>query len=707
MTIAGGASDLPRLREELRLLPAAANHDGSPAWMVQDPVNNRFFRIGWLDFEVLLRWSHGTAAAIAKAVSMETTLRIDEADVDALLTFLEINSLLKVETPQAVDRLRQRAQRLKKNPYEWLLHNYLFFRVPLVRPQEWLARMLPFLNWLFAPATALVVALLTLSGIFLAARQWETFIGTVVDHLTWSGLLGYAVAIVFAKTLHEMGHALTATRYGVRVAHMGVAMLVMFPMLYTDTGESWKLTNPKQRLAIASAGIITELAIAGLATLAWSLAPEGTLRSALFFLATTSWILTVLLNASPFMRFDGYFILTDLLDFPNLHERSGTLARTWLRRCLLGFEEPWPERTPGQGNVLLIAFALLTWFYRVVVFFGIALLVYYFFFKVLGIFLMAVELVWFIGRPVWAEITVWFKRSVEIKRTRKRVALILFIALLALGFLPLWSGVHGVGWVHPERESVIYSPLAGRLTAMPMNDLVKQGQVLFALESPDLRFSEQRVRGLADARAKELLGLSGVPEGEERRAVIQTQYDKFVAEGDFFKGEQSRMDLSSPFSGALVDMDPQLALGVWIQPRQPLAIVVDPSKWLMEAYVGEVDIGRVRIGDHARIYFGSRSLVAINGRVQEVDTVRTTALPNSILDANTGGSIATLRAIGDERKHDRIPRDTIYRVRIALDERPHGLQMMLTSVVISGESYAWLPTILSRIAAVLIRESGF
>ncbi|MFM2051020.1 MAG: hypothetical protein RL682_1511, partial [Pseudomonadota bacterium] len=116
MTIAGGASDLPRLREELRLLPAAANHDGSPAWMVQDPVNNRFFRIGWLDFEVLLRWSHGTAAAIAKAVSMETTLRIDETDVDALLTFLEINSLLKVETPQAVDRLRQRAQRLKKNP---------------------------------------------------------------------------------------------------------------------------------------------------------------------------------------------------------------------------------------------------------------------------------------------------------------------------------------------------------------------------------------------------------------------------------------------------------------------------------------------------------------------------------------------------------------------------------------------------------------
>lgn len=707
MTIAKGISALPHLRDELRLLPAAANHDGSPAWMVQDPVNNRFFRIGWLDFEVLLRWNHGTAAAIAEAVSTETTLRIDEADVGALLAFLETNSLLKADTPQAVDRLRQRAKLLTKNPYEWLLHNYLFFRVPLVRPQQWLARMLPFLNWLFTPATALVVVFLTLMGVFLAVRQWETFVNTVVDHLTLSGLLGYAVALVFAKTVHELGHALTATRYGVRVAHMGVAMLVLFPMLYTDTGESWKLTNPRQRLAIASAGIIAELALAGLATLAWSLAPEGPFKSALFFLATTSWVLTILLNASPFMRFDGYFILTDMLDFPNLHERSGALARTWIRQKILGFDEPWSERTPGHGNTLLIAFALGTWLYRLSVFFGIALLVYYFFFKALGIFLMAVELVWFIARPIWAEVAVWLKRSAEIKRSRKHVALFLLISLLVLGFLPLWSGVHGVGWVHPERESVIYSPLAGRLTAMPMNNKVKQGQILFTLDSPDLRFSEQRARGLADARAKELLGLSGVPDGEERRAGVQNQQEKFLAEGDFFKGEQSRMELLSPFSGILSDVDPQLTVGVWVQPRQPLGIVVDPARWLMEAYVEEADIGRVRVGDHAHIYFRSSSLLAISGRVQEVDTVRTTALPNSILDANAGGPIATLRVSGDDRKSERIPRDTIYRVRITLDERPQGLQMMLSRVVISGEPYAWLPAVFSRVAALAIRESGF
>ncbi len=702
------AQPLPALREELRLLPAAANHDGSPAWMVQDPVNNRFFRIGWLDFEVLLRWAQGTPQAIADAVSAETTLSIDEADVQALLAFLERHNLLRVDSPQAVDRLRIRAAQLRKTPYEWLLHNYLFFRVPLVRPQVWLASLLPFVNWLFTRTTALAVLALSLTGIFLAARQWETFASTVVDHLTWSGVLGYAVALVFAKTLHEVGHAITATRYGVRVAHMGVAMLVLFPMLYTDTSESWKLTRPRQRLAIASAGIITELALAGLATLAWSLAPEGAVKNALFFLATTSWVLTLLINASPFMRFDGYFILTDLLDFPNLHERGGALARTWLRRTLLGFDEPWSERTPGHGNALLIAFALATWLYRLGVFLGIAVLVYYFAFKVLGIFLMGVELVWFIWRPVWNELKVWRARKAEIKLNRKRAAWLLLAVFLLVTMLPWHTGVSGVGWLHPERQQVIYSPLAGRLTAFPKEGSVRQGEVLFTLESPDLRLSGQRASGLADARAKELLGLSGLPGGEERRSQLQGQQDKFLAEASLFEGEQSRMQLTATFPGILSDLDPQLTAGVWVQPRQPLAIVFDPAHWTVETFVAEEDVARVHIGDAARVYVGMRSLESLRGHVVGLDAARTTALPHSMLDATAGGPIATLRPAGEEhRAVERAPRDALYRVHIALDEAPRAHQMMLAKVVISGDGRAWLPTVLGRMAAVAIRESGF
>lgn len=700
---------LAPLREELRLLPAAANHDGSPAWMVHDPVNNRFFRIGWLDFEILLRWGTGSPEDIAQSVSDETTLTIEPQDVAALRHFLEQHSLLQANTPQAVDRLRAMASHMKKNPYEWLLHNYLFFRMPLIRPQQWLARVLPFLTWLFTPATAMAVVFLSITGLFLAARQWETFVSTVVEHLTWQGFVGYAVALVFAKTLHELGHAITATRFGVRVAHMGVAMLVLFPMLYTDTSESWKLTNPRQRLAIASAGIITELALAGLATLAWSLAPEGAVKNALFFLATTSWVLTVLLNVSPFMRFDGYFILTDILDFPNLHERGGALARTWLRRTLLGFEEPWSEQTPGRGNTFLIAFALGTWIYRLTLFLGIALLVYYFCFKVLGIFLMGVELVWFIARPVWSELHVWHTRRGEIKVGRKRIGWALLAAFLLVGLVPWQTSIHGIGWAHPQRQQIIYSPLAGKIISLPTlaaNDAVQQGQVLFALESPDLTLNAQKATDQAGARARELLGLSGLPEGEDRRAQLQMQQNKFLAEASVFQGEQSRLQVAAPFAGVLRDLDPQLAPGVWVQPRQPLGVVIDPSHWTIETFVAEADVSRVRVGDTVRAFMGLRSLQVLQGHVQEVDTVRTAVLPHAILDAKSGGPIVTLVPNAEDRR-ERVPKDAIYRVRITLDELPPHQQMMLSHVTISGESRAWLPTVFSRVAAVAVRESGF
>ncbi|MEE8150308.1 MAG: site-2 protease family protein, partial [Nitrosomonadaceae bacterium] len=421
---------LPPLREELKLLPAAANHDGSLAWMVQDPINNSFFRIGWLDFEMLLRWAYGSPEKIVNSVNNETTLDIDVTDVNDLKLFLEQNSLLQASSQEAVDQLRERAKELNKGFLNWILHHYLFFRIPLFRPQVWLASLMPWLGWIFTRTTAIVVTFLTLVGIFLVARQWEVFSSTFVDQLTWSGLLGYTVALVFAKILHEMGHALTATRYGVRVAHMGVALLVMFPMMYTDTSESWKLSSSRQRLAIASAGIIVELALAGLATLAWSLSPDGSVKSALFFLATTSWLLTLLVNVSPFLRFDGYFILMDAIDFPNLHQRSGAFARIWLRRVLLGFNDAWPEDIQSNNRTLLIVFAFMTWLYRLIVFLGIAVLVYYFFFKILGIILMVVELIWFIWRPVWSELSMWRERKSEIKTSRVWMAYVLLGIIL-------------------------------------------------------------------------------------------------------------------------------------------------------------------------------------------------------------------------------------------------------------------------------------
>lgn len=697
------SSSLPPLREELRLLAAAPNPDGSPAWMVQDPVNNHFYRIGWLDFELLLRWASGSPQQLVAAVNAETTLSVHLEDVGALWQFLEQHSLLRTSTPEAVRRLVQRAETLKPGLFKWLVYHYLFFRLPLIRPQFWLKKFFPLFAWLFSRTVLFIILALGLTGVFLAVRQWDVFVNTFVDKLTWSGLLGYAVALIFAKALHEMAHALTATRYGVRVAHMGIAMVVLYPMLYTDTSESWKLSRPRQRLAIASAGILAELGLAGLATLGWSLAPEGSVKNACFFLATTSWVLTLAINASPFMRFDGYFILSDLLDIPNLHERSGALATTWLRRFLLGFKDPWPERLPGHGNSFLILFAMLTWLYRLTVFLGIALLVYHFFFKLLGVILFVLELVVFIARPIWSELTVWYNRRGEIDSRRKRLGWLLFGVLFLVMLLPWQSSVRGVGWVHAARQHVVYSPLAGRLLTMPVSDQVQEGQTLFALESPDLSISAEKAANLAAARAKELTGLVGLPEGEARRASLKFQQERFLAEARLFQQEQLRLKLKAPFPGELRDVDEHLAPGVWVHSRQPLAVLVDLTHWVVEAYIPESDISRIQPGNTARIQLQSSSPYFLDGRVTEVDTTRLTVLPSRILDAHSGGPIASLPGSGKERQ----PRDALYRVRISLEERPVMAQMGLITVVIHGESRAWMSAMLERISAILIRESGF
>jgi putative peptide zinc metalloprotease protein len=694
---------LAHLRQELRLLPADANRDGSPAWMIHDPVANRFFRVGWMDFEILLRWERRTHAAVAQAVCEETTLHAEVEDVESLEAFLRQHGLLQPSKPADVDAMRERAATQMPSAGEWLLHHYLFFRLPLVRPQDKLARLLHHMRWLFTPALLAVVCLTSAVGVTMVLHQWDAFSSSFVDKLTWEGLVGFGIATIFAKALHEMGHALTATRYGVRVAHMGVALVVMFPMLYTDTSESWKLSNPRQRLAIASAGILTELALAGIATLLWNLAPDGPFRTGMFFLASTSWVLTLAVNASPFMRFDGYFILCDLLNVPNLHERAGAFARAWLRRTLLGLPQPWPESLPAGFRRGLVTFALITWCYRLFVFLGIAFVVYQHFFKALGIVLMMVEVVWFIARPVHIELKTWWERRAEVAPRRRMGAALLAVTVLFALVVPWKSGVRGEGVIHADRQQLVFSPRSGEIASLPEDAQVKQGELLFTVVEPDLRSAAQRSQALADARAAELAGLSGAQDGEGRVAVLESERQRFLAEAGMYSGEQSRMQLVAPFTGRLVDVDPQLRPGVWVQSRHPLAMLIDPSEWVAEVYVPEDDIDRIRPGDHARLYAGAR---AIAGKVLQVDTSRAASLPYPMLDAAYGGPIVTLPH-PDPRNPEHVVRDGLFRVRISLEHAPPREQMALCSAVISGERHSILGGVVEHGMSVLMRESGF
>jgi putative peptide zinc metalloprotease protein len=702
-----GGRLLPPLREDLKLHEAAANRDGSPAWVIQDPVTNRFFRIGWLEFEMLANWPLREPALVLQAIERQGPTAATEAELIGFVAFLRQHQLLRISTAQGTRELEQMRLAAAGGAWQWLLHNYLFFRVPLVRPQGFLRWLLPRVDFLFTAGFAGFAVVCTLLGLVLAIRQWDSFVHTFQDFLSPAGLAGYALALVVAKTFHEMGHALTATRYGVRVAHMGVAFLVMWPMLYTDTAESWKLADRRQRFAIAAAGIVTEVALAGFATLAWSLTEDGGLRSALFFLATTSWLITLAINVSPFMRFDGYFLLSDALDIPNLHQRSFALARAALRRGLLGWEEPDPEAFARRLRRGLVAFAWATWLYRLVVFLGIALAVYHFFFKALGLFLLAVELVWFIARPVWSEARIWNGGRRRIQAGHALRALLLLVALVALLAVPWQTSIRADGWLHATRQQLVYAPVPARVLSVTPAGPVNQGQVLAVLDSPDARSKAAQSLIAAQALALQLDQTVGRDEGLERRSSIAEQLAQQRAEVLAQSAEVQRLTLAAGFAGRLADLDPHLGAGVWLNPMQPIGVLYDPAEWVVDALVAQESIGRFAVGAPARFHRRGHWGEPLAGEVVAIDSARAQSLPHSMLAAAHGGRLAATQQADGSLS----PRDAAYRVRIRLmavpPGEPYSQRQQLGSVSIDGERRSLLGRWATSVAALLLRESGF
>ena len=694
---APAAAPWPALREELQLFEAGANPDGSPAWHISDPVRNHFVRIGWLEFEMLKRWSLADPRAIAAGIAAHTTLSPAASDVEAFVLFLREQSLLRQVTARAP------ASRFGWN---WLLHHYLFIRIPLLRPARMLEALAPRLDWLYSARFLVLTLLAGITGIVLAARQWDVVVSSLGRAFTWEGSLGFLGALALSKCIHELSHALTATRHGVRVGHMGVALVVMWPMAYTDTGESWKLASPRHRLAIASAGILAELALAAWCTLLWVFLPDGGLRGAVFFLATTAWVWTLAINASPFMRFDGYFILSDWLDIPGLHQRAAQWARRWLRHTLLGMDEPEPENLPAHYRRGLIVFSVITWFYRVVVFFGIALLVYHAFFKLLGIVLFAVEIWYFMARPVFYEMKTWWLRRDQIDAGKGRLWAALALTLLLAGLIPWPTRVSAPGVLRAGVEQTVYSPYAARLETLQLAEgqTIAVGGVVAELFAPRQAGERNKAIAAAEGYGRAASGALALDsDGAARQVMADSKRARWSAEAGARSAELARLRLVADEDGEVHDINPALAPGSWVNAATPIAWIVQRGRWRVEAMVGEEDRLRLQAGGRATVVVHGRTQL-LAGRIVAIDDTRVQRLPHMLLAASHGGP---LTVVPGESGGALRPTDAVYRVLIEGDgdaERP-SVRYVRVHLEAHSESPAlrWVANGLS----VLLQQAGF
>lgn len=699
----GGAASWPELRQELRLYPGPRGRGGEPSWTLHDPAAQRFFRLGWLEVEILNRWRLGSAAGIAQAVTRETVLAPAPAAVEAVKNFAVANNLIVAADAAGVDRLAGQFRRRRTSLLAAAAKNYLFIRIPLVRPDAFLEKNMGAAAWLFSRWTALAAAALAILGFYLISRQWTGFRDSFASLLTFRGGLLALAAVGVTKTFHELGHAFACKSLGLRVPSMGISLMCFAPVLWTDTTEAWKLVNRRDRLFIGVSGVYVELLAAVAAALLWLVLPPGPMRTAAFLTAGSAWILTLAVNINPCMRYDGYYLLSDYWNIADLQSRSFAQAKWWLRERLFGLGLPAPEAFSPWDRGKLIVYAFCTWVYRFFLFLGIALLVYHLFFKALGAVLMLVELVFFIAMPVAAEVARWFGLRKHFKMNYRLLRTIALFAALCLFLAYPWHDrVDGAGLLFAERQALFFAPAGGIVDAVAATGgkRVAQGEVLFRLRSPDL---DARIDLATRKVALQRLKLSMTSLDAALRAEMATEWDELERLAEDLGGmlaQRADMEIRAPFAGVAHDIPAWLTPGSWVEAKERLGILAGGGG-MVAAFVSEADWNRIRVGNTGRMYLSGVGWEPLDIRVAAVDSQAVTEVAYPELASVFGGPLAVHR----DAQGKLVPEHAVYRVLCRVDGKKIPGYCIAGQVSLEATPRSILSSVWTNFLGLLVRES--
>jgi putative peptide zinc metalloprotease protein len=699
---------LPVLRHDLHLLEGAVALDGSPSWIIFDPVRNKYFSIGWTAFQLLSRWSVGKASILLDRVKKETTLDVRKEDVQSLLSFLYGNSLTLEPTSGSSNDYLEQYLASKPGFLMWLIHNYLFIKIPLVKPTSFLRKTLVYVEPLFSATTTALVLLVGLIGLYIVGRQWDSFTSTFLYFFNLQGLAFYFVSLVVIKILHELAHAYTTVRYGCKVPTMGVALLVMFPILYTDTSDTWRIRSALERAHVGAAGMIMELYIACIATFCWGFLPDGILKSAAFIMATTSWILSLAINSNILMRFDGYYIFSDLLGIQNLQKRSFDVGKWKLTEILFGLNLRPPEALPSAMLKKLYLYAWCVWVYRFFLFIGIAILVYYFFFKLLGIILFLIEILWFIILPVIGLIRSWWEMRTKIIKTKRfYITSLIFIVLLGVVIFPWGTSIKVPAVFKSGSKATLFASAPGYIESnfIRENEYVEANDILLVLRSPklehkiDITLKEIEILQLQARRiAASLEELSNVQ-------IIVKQLQESRSRLNGLLEQKNKLVIRAPISGVVYDVHESLHAKRWINKTLPLATVVDPVRATFDGVVSEAQLSRIMLLASAKFIPDNPELDSVWGYVREIESANLQTFDMDEIASVYGGKVPV--TMNELQKL--VPDKSEYRVRfeMSLVEEAKAEQEIRGVVHVQSDPESYLKRAYKLVAAVFIRESGF
>ena len=698
---------LPALRKELSLLPAPPSDEGRPNWFLYDPIRNNFHVLTRRAVDILSHWhAEHPEAALARFEREHPELGVDQTTLKKLSLFLYQQNLTQDPPAENVQFFIQQESLTQNALYQQLMQKSLFFRIPLFQPHKFLTATAPYISFLFKKSSWAAIITIGLIGLFFAARQWEQFLATFMYFFTLEGFFFYALSLVFIKTLHELGHAYTAHYFGAHVPVMGLAFLLMFPVLYTDTTDAWRITSPRQRALIDAGGMIVELAIACIAIFLWSFLPDGPARSAAFFAATSSWVLSLMVNLNPCMRFDGYYLLSDLCGFQNMQSSGFQLGRWKMRNTLWGLGETKPIKTTPRRQVGLLTYAYITWAYRLFLFTSIALLIYYLLPKPFGSLIFLSVIFLFLGAPIKREINYWWSQHMIILSNWRGRMTVGFCALaLAVFFLPWQTRINAPALMEPALQTEIFPLKSAKIEQIHIQtgDKVAKGDLLISLSSDTLRFelrqSLQRLKLLKAQLDRQAANLT------ERRlgGTLLEEYAFEEMRLTALEKDINRLNIYAPHDGIISELSAELHAGRYIGKTERLLRLVSPQVQNLIALPNDRDAARLQ--EHAHFIFISDDASArpVKGVITALAPTSEAVISERLLTSIAGGSVAVnLDETGQLLAHV-----SVFKVQGQADQTSPLSRAQRGRVHIKAVARSPAQALWRSVIRVLIRETDF
>ncbi|MBS1372083.1 MAG: hypothetical protein HPZ91_19235 [Lentisphaeria bacterium] len=653
MTQKNGKTMTGELRRDIELIPPG-EHGDYP--MLFDPVSDHYYKLDARTGAILAlmdrSYELGEFSARLKAAGIDA----GQAELYGIVSFLHSNNLLLPEYGSVEQRSRQLREAKAKTLWERLAGSYLFFKLPPVHPDKFFTRSMPFVRMLFNPVARYALLAASVLGYILILREFTDVGRAFVDSLSWVGLVNYFWALLVAKALHELAHAYAAKNYGCRVRAMGVSFIVFYPRLFTDLSDSWRLSRRK-RLTIDLAGIAAELIFGGIAALCWVYAAPGPFRSTMFYLFTVSAAGTLLVNANPFIRYDGYYILCDLLNTDNLMQRSAEYVKGFNRKLFLGLGRV-PE-THGTPGALLYLFGVGSFAYRLFLSFSIILIIYFQFAKPVALALVCLSCYSMIWMPFYREYR--FLSGVRRKMDLRKAALLAggAAALLAVFLIPLpWSLTMPAELAPRSRMLVTVAESGFAETELPSDPRsVAPGDRLLALSNVFQEFNLHRYRLITEYGRTELeiLRSSADTLGFGPQAHKKLQSDRLTLEE--ITRRRGNLTIRAEAAGVFVPRLAELSPGRWLDKGTALGEIISPE-CVVHGYVTEDGYRDIRPGDEVEFQL-SGELGAVPCRIESLNPVPATFRESALIQ-QYGGTVPCYPPVPPSAEFK--PVATLYRV---------------------------------------------